>query len=56
MILLKVPHGVVGSALRCGWENPPWTLNLLTNAVAIRQIIITQPFPEMLYGCREGDL
>ena len=51
-ILRWVSHGVVVSALRCGWENssssPPWTLNLMTNAVAICQIIITQPFPEML--------
>ncbi len=35
-------HGVVVSALRCGRENPssspPWTLNLMTNAVAICQI------------------
>ena len=26
---------------------PPLSLNLVTNAVAICQIIITQPFPEM---------
>ena len=42
-----VSHGVVVSALRCGWENlsssPPGEFELDDNC----QIIITQPFPEV---------